>query len=190
LHIFEGHLRQEPPFDPEIITFGDDVPSALWGNTFAFRSKRSAPFFCALIAIRRRSQKRNAFEGNGTAADINSKERERESYIAPLLLERDSIAAFRAHAKDSLHSALFLLARVYLRRRSEKCKPSSKKNATRAHLSRQSPPRPPPPRSRSLTGPPSSFFFFFFFQRCNSTTEERETLFFYKWGRRHKTQLE
>ena len=43
----EGHLRQEPPFDPESITFGDDVPSAPWGNTFAFRSKRSAPFLCS-----------------------------------------------------------------------------------------------------------------------------------------------
>ena len=43
-----------------------------------FKTTR-APFLCALIAIRRRSQKRNAFEGNGTAADVNSKERERES---------------------------------------------------------------------------------------------------------------
>ena len=132
MHIFEGHLRQEPPFDPEIITFGDDVPSAR-GNTFAFRSKRSAPFFCALIAIRRRSQKRSAFEGNGTAADINSKERERESYIA-LLLKRAGFDRRLSHTQKTNYTLLFLLACVNAKKKRKMQPPLEKMPRARTSL--------------------------------------------------------
>ena len=45
MHIFEGHLRQEPPFDPEIITFGDDVPSADGETRSRSVQNEARPFF-------------------------------------------------------------------------------------------------------------------------------------------------